>query len=51
MKTIKLLVSEKVSNNIEETLFLSSIPGLVENIKQIRENENWEESDEFDPNE
>ncbi len=46
-----VLISEEEWKNIEETLALSSIPGLVENINEIRKNEKWEEAEEFDPNE
>lgn len=37
-----VLVSEDEWNNIEETLYLSSIPGFVDNINNIRETENWD---------
>ena len=37
--------------NIEETLFLSSIPGLVDNINNIRKTENWDKAEEFNPDE
>ena len=46
-----VLISEDEWKNIEETLYLSSIPGLVEDINNIRKNENWDEAKEFDPNE
>lgn len=46
-----VLISEEEWKNIEETLYLSSIPGLVENINDIRKNENWNTAKEFDPNE
>ena len=46
-----VLISEDEWKNIEETLYLSSIPGLVENINDIRKNENWNTAKEFDPNE
>lgn len=36
-----VLISLDEWKNIEETLFLSSIPSFVENIKSIKENENW----------
>ncbi|MBE6154656.1 MAG: type II toxin-antitoxin system Phd/YefM family antitoxin [Firmicutes bacterium] len=46
-----VLISEEEWKNIEETLFLSSIPGLVEDINNIRKNENWETAKEFSPDE
>lgn len=42
-----VLISEEEWKNIEETLYLSSIPGYVENINEIRKNENWEEDKEY----
>ena len=46
-----VLISEDEWKNIEETLYLSSIPGMVDNINEIRKKENWEESSEYDENE
>ena len=46
-----VLISEEEWKNIEETLYLSSIPGLVEDINNIRKTENWESSKEFNPDE
>ena len=46
-----VLISEDEWKNIEETLFLSSIPGLVDNINQIRKNENWDNAEEFNEDE
>lgn len=46
-----VLISEEEWKNIEETLYLSNIPGLVDNINDIRENENWDEAKEFNPDE
>lgn len=46
-----VLISEEEWKNIEETLFLYSIPGLVDDINNIRKNENWESAQEFNPNE
>ncbi len=43
-----VLISEDEWKNIEETLFLSSIPGYVENINTIRENENWESAKKYE---
>ena len=36
-----VLISEDEWKSIEETLYLSSIPGLVEDINNIKKNENW----------
>lgn len=46
-----VLISEDEWKSIEETLYLSSIPGLVENINNIRKNENWDDAKEFNPDE
>ena len=46
-----VLISEDEWKNIEETLFLSSIPGYVENINNIRANEVWEDAEEYKKNE
>lgn len=46
-----VLVSEEEWKNIEETLYLSSIPGYVEKINEIRKKEDWSTAKEFDPNE
>ena len=46
-----VLISEDEWKNIEETLYLSSIPGLVDNINNIRKNENWDNAKEFNPDE
>ena len=46
-----VLISKEEWKNIEEILYLSSIPGLVEDINNIRKNENWQETKEFDPDE
>ena len=42
-----VLISEDEWKNIEETLYLSSIPGYVDSINEIRKNEVWEESEEY----
>ena len=42
-----VLISEDEWKNIEETLFLSSIPGYVENINNIRKTENWDKATEY----
>ena len=46
-----VLISEEEWKNIEETLYLSSIPGFVDDITNIRKNENWESANEFNPDE
>ena len=42
-----VLISEEEWKNIEETLFLSSIPGYVDNVNNIRKTENWCEAEEY----
>ena len=37
-----VLISEEEWKNIEETLFLSSIPGFVREVNNIRDTEDWE---------
>ena len=44
-----VLVSEDDWKNIEETLFLSSIPGFVKDIKKIDSEENWAVAEEYKP--
>ena len=46
-----VLLSEDEWKNIQETLYLYSIPGYVENVNSIRENEDWMKAKEFDPDE
>lgn len=46
-----VLISEDEWKNIEETLYLSSIPGLVDNINSIRKNEDWESAEEYNTDE
>ncbi len=46
-----VLISEDEWKNIEETLYLSSIPGLADDINTIRKNENWNKAKEFNPDE
>lgn len=46
-----VLISEDEWKSIEETLYLSNIPGLVEDINNIRKNENWNNAKKFDSNE
>lgn len=42
-----VLISEDEWNSIEETLYLSSIPGLVNYINDIRKNEDWSKAEVF----
>ena len=46
-----VLVSEDEWNSIQETLYLSSIPGLVDSIKKIDAEENWDEAEVYNPDE
>ena len=46
-----VLISEDEWKNIEETLYLSSIPGLVDDVNKIRENEDWKSAKEYEPDE
>ena len=46
-----VLISEDEWKNIEETLFLSSIPGFVDNINNIRKNEDWESAKKYEKDE
>ena len=46
-----VLISEDEWKNIEETLYLSSIPGLVDDVNNIKNTENWKNAKEYDPNE
>lgn len=46
-----VLISEDEWKNIEETLYLSSISGLVDEINTIKKNENWNKAKEFNPEE
>lgn len=36
---------------VDETLYLSSIPGFVDEIINILKTENWSEAEEFNPDE
>lgn len=42
-----VLISEDEWKNIEETLYLSSIPGYVDDIKKIDAEENWSVAEEY----
>lgn len=44
-----VLIFEDEWKNIEETLYLSSISGLVDEINTIKKNENWNKAKEFNP--
>ena len=44
-----VLISEDEWKNIEETLFLSSIPGYVDDVKKIDAEEDWQVAEEYDP--
>lgn len=46
-----VLISEEEWKNIEETLYLSSIPDLVDNINHIRKNEDWNNAKEYNKDE
>jgi prevent-host-death family protein len=46
-----VLISEDEWKNIEETLYLSSIPGLVEDINNIRKKESFESAKEYNQDE
>ncbi len=46
-----VLISEDEWKNIEETLYLTSIPGYVENINEIREKEDWNTAKEYSKDE
>ena len=43
-----VLISEEEWKNIEETLFLSSIPWYVDDIKRIDAEENWVIAEEYE---
>ena len=42
-----VLISEDEWKNIEETLYLSSIPNYADNINNIRKTENWSNAKEY----
>ncbi len=46
-----VLISEDDWKNIEETLYLSSIPGYVENVNKIRNTEVWEKAKKYNQDE
>ena len=43
-----VLISENEWKNIEETLYLDSIPGFSKSIKDIDKNEDWSKSELYD---
>ena len=43
-----VLISENECKNIEETLYLESIPGFSKSIKEIDKNEDWSKSELYD---
>ena len=42
-----VLISEDEWKNIEEILYLSSIPGLVDDVNNIKNTENWKNAKEY----
>lgn len=46
-----VLISQDVWNSIQETLYLSSIPGFTEDIIEIDKNTNWEKAKTYNPEE
>ena len=42
-----VLISEEEYKSMEETLYLSSITNYVNNINDIRKNENWKDAKEY----
>ena len=46
-----VLISEEEWKNIEETLYLYSIPGYVDSINNIRNNEVWEKAEKYNADE
>ena len=44
-----VLISEDEWRSIEETLYLSNIPGYVDDIKKIDAQEDWQVAEEYDP--
>ena len=46
-----VLISEDEWRGIEETIYLTKVPGLVKNINEIRKNEDWEKAKEYNPDE
>lgn len=46
-----VLILENNCNTIGETIYLSSIPGFINNINEIRENENWKIAKKYNSDE
>lgn len=46
-----VLISEDEWKNIEETLFLSNIPGFIDNVNKIRKEEDWVVAEEYNSDE
>ena len=46
-----VLISEDEWKNIEETLYLSSVPNYVDSINDIKNNEVWEEAEVYNKDE
>ncbi|MCM1370857.1 MAG: type II toxin-antitoxin system Phd/YefM family antitoxin [Clostridium sp.] len=46
-----VLISEDEWKNIEETLYLSGMPGLVDDINEIRSSEDWSKSKGYNEDE
>ena len=44
-----VMISEEEWNGIQETLYLSSIPGYGEELLRIAESEDWENAERYDP--
>ena len=44
-----VLISEDDWKNIEETLCLSNIPGYVDDIKKMDNEEDWQVAEEYNP--
>ena len=44
-----VLISEDDWNNIKESLYLSSIPGYVDEIKKIDKEQDWQVAEEYNP--
>lgn len=46
-----VLLSESKWKSIQDTLYLSSIPRVVDNINETMKNEDWDNASEYDLNE
>lgn len=46
-----VLILENEYNTIEETIYLSSIPGFINNINELRENGNWKIAKKYNSDE